>query len=92
MVHPWHDLSPGDALPKEFRAVVEIPLGSNVKYELDKDSGMLKMDRLLLIRAIHFFVSFADVPAASRESAAAGWPFALRARDGLQNERTDTVR
>ena len=47
MVHPWHDLNPGDHLPQEFRAVIEIPLGSNVKYELDKESGMLKMDRLL---------------------------------------------
>jgi len=47
LIHPWHDLSPGEYLPKEFNAVVEIPLGSSVKYELDKESGMIKMDRVL---------------------------------------------
>ena len=47
MNHPWHDLSPGDDLPMEFNAVIEIPLHSNVKYELDKDSGMIRMDRVL---------------------------------------------
>src|SRR5206468_3304697 len=36
MLHAWHDVSPGDDLPRDFQAVIEIPLGSNVKYELDK--------------------------------------------------------
>lgn len=47
MPHPWHDISPGIRLPKEFYAVIEIPLGSNVKYELDKQSGLVRMDRVL---------------------------------------------
>ena len=47
MVHPWHDVSPGDKTPREFIAVVEIPLGSNVKYELDKETGLLKVDRIV---------------------------------------------
>ena len=47
MNHPWHDLSPGDDVPKEFNAVIEIPLHSNVKYELDKSTGMIRMDRVL---------------------------------------------
>jgi inorganic pyrophosphatase len=47
MSHPWHDLSPGGDIPKEFNAVIEIPLHSNVKYELDKGSGMIRMDRVL---------------------------------------------
>ena len=41
--HPWHDLSPGGNLPQEFKVVIEIPLGSSVKYELDKESGLMKM-------------------------------------------------
>ena len=41
MFHPWHDVSPGKELPRDFQAVIEIPLGSNVKYELDKPSGLL---------------------------------------------------
>jgi inorganic pyrophosphatase len=46
-MHPWHDLTPGEHLPGEFHAVIEIPLGSSVKYELDKSSGLIKMDRVL---------------------------------------------
>ena len=42
-MHPWHDVIPGQNLPKEFRMVVEIPKGSNVKYELDKPTGLLKL-------------------------------------------------
>ena len=47
MYHAWHDVSPGNELPRDFQAVIEIPLGSNVKYELDKVSGLLKVDRII---------------------------------------------
>src|SRR5258708_12722425 len=47
MIHAWHDVSPGDDLPRNFQAVIEIPLGSNVKYELDKATGLLKGDRII---------------------------------------------
>jgi inorganic pyrophosphatase len=47
MLHAWHDVSPGNELPRDFQAVIEIPLGSNVKYELDKASGLLKVDRII---------------------------------------------
>src|SRR3979411_1371873 len=47
MLHAWHDVSPGDDLPRDFQVVIEIPLGSNVKYELDKPSGLLKVDRII---------------------------------------------
>jgi inorganic pyrophosphatase len=43
--HAWHDVDPGTA--SAFTAVVEIPLGSSNKYELDKVSGLLKLDRVL---------------------------------------------
>ncbi len=46
-MHPWHDVSPGTELPRDFQALIEIPLGSNVKYELDKPSGLLKVDRII---------------------------------------------
>jgi inorganic pyrophosphatase len=45
--HPWHDVSPGSEVPRDFQAVIEIPLGSNVKYELDKPSGLLRVDRII---------------------------------------------
>ena len=61
MVHPWHDLSPGNSWPQEFRAVVEIPLGSNVKYELDKESGMLRVDRVLY-SAVYYPANYGFIP------------------------------
>jgi inorganic pyrophosphatase len=45
--HPWHDVSPGKEVPRDFQAVIEIPLGSNVKYELDKPTGLLRVDRVI---------------------------------------------
>jgi len=47
MIHPWHDVTPGSLLPQEFNTVIEIPFGSSVKYELDKVSGLIKLDRIL---------------------------------------------
>jgi inorganic pyrophosphatase len=47
MVHAWHDVTPGERLPMEFTTVIEIPMGSSVKYELDKETGMLRLDRML---------------------------------------------
>jgi inorganic pyrophosphatase len=35
MIHPWHDVTPGERLPREFNALVEIPMGSSIKYELE---------------------------------------------------------
>ena len=46
MTHPWHDVTPGESLPGEFVGVVEIPTGSKVKYELDKETGLLRVDRV----------------------------------------------
>jgi len=47
MVHPWHDLPPGPEPPRRVTAVIEIPTGSRNKYELDKDSGLFRLDRVL---------------------------------------------
>src|SRR6516225_3081088 len=47
MIHPWHDVTPGHKLPGEFSTVIEIPFGSSVKYELDKRTGLIKLDRVL---------------------------------------------
>jgi inorganic pyrophosphatase len=61
MEHPWHGLDPGDKLPREFNAVIEIPLGSNLKYELDKDSGMIRMDRVLY-SAVYYPANYGFIP------------------------------
>ncbi|MDQ3023088.1 MAG: inorganic diphosphatase [bacterium] len=46
-MHAWHDVDLGPHAPREFTAVVEIPKGSKVKYELDKATGLVRVDRVL---------------------------------------------
>ncbi|MEY3679343.1 MAG: hypothetical protein RI924_1484 [Bacteroidota bacterium] len=45
--HPWHQLSSGDDVPSVVNAIIEIPKGSKAKYEIDKTSGLIKLDRVL---------------------------------------------
>jgi inorganic pyrophosphatase len=47
MNNPWHDVSMGSNVPEMVNGIVEIPKGSRAKYELDKESGMLILDRVL---------------------------------------------
>ena len=61
MIHAWHDVSPGDKLPQEFNAVIEIPSGSSVKYELDKASGLLRLDRVLY-SAVYYPANYGFIP------------------------------
>lgn len=61
MTHAWHDISPGDKLPLEFQTVVEIPFGSSVKYELDKQSGLIKLDRVLY-SAVYYPANYGFIP------------------------------
>ncbi|MGD1147525.1 MAG: inorganic diphosphatase [Thermoanaerobaculaceae bacterium] len=53
MSHPWHDVQIGADAPDEFQAVIEIPKGSKVKYELDKETGLLRVDRILYSSVIY---------------------------------------
>lgn len=61
MTHAWHDISPGENLPLEFRTVIEIPFGSSVKYELDKPSGLIKLDRVLY-SAVYYPANYGFIP------------------------------
>ncbi|ULQ57370.1 inorganic diphosphatase [Flavihumibacter rivuli] len=45
--HPWHGISFGEQAPRIVNAVIEIPQGSRAKYEIDKASGILKLDRII---------------------------------------------
>ncbi len=61
MIHPWHDITPGERLPSEFNAVIEIPFGSSVKYELDKPSGLIRLDRVLY-SAVYYPANYGFIP------------------------------
>jgi len=45
--NPWHDVKKGDNCPDVVNTIIEIPKGSNAKYEMDKDTGLLRLDRVL---------------------------------------------
>jgi inorganic pyrophosphatase len=61
MTHAWHDVTPGEHLPAEFTAVIEIPMGSSVKYELDKQTGLLRLDRILY-SAVYYPANYGFIP------------------------------
>ncbi|KAL5732160.1 inorganic diphosphatase [Ranunculus cassubicifolius] len=51
--HPWHDLEIGPGAPAIVNVVVEITKGSKVKYELDKKTGLIKVDRILYSSVVY---------------------------------------
>ncbi len=61
MINPWHDVSPGKEAPEEINAIIEIPKGSRLKYELDKETGLLKLDRVLY-SAVHYPGDYGFIP------------------------------
>lgn len=62
MVHAWHDLpNPEHGVELGFNVVIEIPKGSKVKYELDKPSGMLRVDRVLY-SSVHYPANYGFLP------------------------------
>jgi inorganic pyrophosphatase len=60
--HPWHDVALPQYLENDpIPAIIEIPTGSKVKYELDKNSGLLLVDRILF-SAVHYPANYGFVP------------------------------
>jgi inorganic pyrophosphatase len=60
-MHPWHDVELGEHIEQWFRAVIEIPMGSKLKYELDKRTGLLWLDRVLY-SAVHYPANYGFLP------------------------------
>jgi inorganic pyrophosphatase len=61
MTHPWHDIACDEPIDESFLAFIEIPKGSKVKYELDKETGLLKVDRILF-SAVHYPANYGFIP------------------------------
>ncbi len=57
----WHDIDESRVKPEDFVAVIEITKGSHVKYELDKETGLLSMDRILFT-ATHYPMNYGFIP------------------------------
>jgi inorganic pyrophosphatase len=60
-MHPWHDVALGSQVPEVLPVIIEIPKGSKVKYELDKPSGLIKVDRVLF-SAVHYPANYGFIP------------------------------
>lgn len=59
--HPWHDVHIGDSAPEQVMGIIEIPKNCRAKYELDKDSGMLLLDRVLY-SSINYPANYGFIP------------------------------
>lgn len=59
--NPWHDVSYGENAPDVVNGIIEIPKGSRAKYELDKDSGMIKLDRVLY-SSVYYPANYGFIP------------------------------
>lgn len=59
--NPWHNVSPGNKLPYIVNGIIEIPKGTRAKYELDKDSGLLKLDRVLY-SSVYYPANYGFIP------------------------------
>ncbi|MFN4336673.1 MAG: inorganic diphosphatase [Candidatus Nitrosocaldus sp.] len=60
-MHLWHDIEPGEHLPEIVNVIVEIPKGSQNKYEYDKDRNILKLDRVLF-SPLHYPGDYGLIP------------------------------
>lgn len=61
MSNPWHSVPTGSDAPHIVNAIIEIPRGSRAKYELDKGSGLLKLDRVLY-SSVHYPANYGFIP------------------------------
>ena len=57
----WHDIDPAMISPENFSALIEIPLGGKCKYELDKRTGILRLDRVLYT-STHYPANYGFIP------------------------------
>lgn len=61
VLHPWHGAHYGDKAPQTVNALIEIPQGSRSKYEIDKKTGLLKLDRIIY-SSFHYPVNYGFIP------------------------------
>lgn len=59
--HPWHEVSIGEQPPVLVNAIIEIPKGSRAKYEIDKESGLIKLDRVIYA-SMYYPLNYGFIP------------------------------
>lgn len=61
VLHPWHGVHYGEQAPRTVNAIIEIPQGSRCKYEIDKASGLLKLDRVIY-SSFYYPINYGFIP------------------------------
>ena len=61
VLHPWHGAHYGDKAPQTVNGIIEIPQGSRAKYEVDKRTGLLKLDRVIF-SSFHYPINYGFIP------------------------------
>lgn len=61
VLHPWHGASYGDSAPEKVMGLIEISQGSRTKYEIDKETGLLILDRVIY-SSFHYPVNYGFIP------------------------------
>lgn len=59
--HPWHEVSAGKNPPELVNGIIEIPRGSRAKYEIDKESGLIKLDRVIYA-SMYYPLNYGFIP------------------------------
>ncbi|MDR2824761.1 MAG: inorganic diphosphatase [Prevotellaceae bacterium] len=59
--NPWHHVSPGKHVPELVNGIIEIPRGTRAKYELDKQSGLIRLDRVLF-SSVYYPANYGFIP------------------------------
>jgi inorganic pyrophosphatase len=60
-IHPWHFIDTGKEAPAIVKSIIEIPKGSKGKYEMDKETGLLRLDRVLF-SSVHYPANYGFIP------------------------------
>jgi inorganic pyrophosphatase len=61
LIHPWHSIETGNDAPAVVKSIIEIPKGSKGKYEMDKETGLLRLDRVLF-SSVHYPANYGFIP------------------------------
>jgi len=61
VLHPWHGAHYGEKAPEVVNALIEIPQNSKTKYEIDKQTGLLKLDRVIY-SSFHYPINYGFIP------------------------------
>jgi inorganic pyrophosphatase len=61
VLHPWHGAHYGEKAPQVVNGLIEIPQGSRAKYEIDKNTGLLKLDRVIY-SSFHYPINYGFIP------------------------------